>query len=229
MATFDTKIDPKFSNRDSRNEFVCKELLTDPKTTSILNLGGGGERHLQKYLNQKTCRVFEIDICGDCDLQINLDQVRKLPFEDNSFEITCAFDVLEHLEQFHLIFEEMVRISSKQILISLPVSSAEFLRSCIKGQKLNRDRNQHGVHSKFYGLPMRPPKDRHRWWLYYQDIIEFFEFFEASNPNYSISFITPKPKSLTKKLLQLVLPPVTFNNLFTPYVFIIINQEASDS
>ncbi len=51
--------------------------------------------------------------------------VRSLPFNNNSFDIVCAFEVLEHLPfcDFDKALKELKRVVNKKILISLPYSS----------------------------------------------------------------------------------------------------------
>jgi SAM-dependent methyltransferase len=48
--------------------------------------------------------------------------VTNLPFQDHDFDCVCAFQVLEHLPYAQALeaFEEMVRVSKKNIVISLP-------------------------------------------------------------------------------------------------------------
>ena len=51
----------------------------------------------------------------------------------------------------------------------------EFLR----GKKYAKDiqsRKHHGKFSKYYGLPLEKPKDRHRWFFSYDEAIEFAKF-----------------------------------------------------
>lgn len=180
------------NNRIGRNEFVANELILD--NLSILNIGGGGKRHLQtalKRCGKSNASVFEIDITGDCDLVLNLDKVKRIDFEDGKFDVVCAFDVLEHLEQFHLINEEIFRLSRKECLISLPISSTEFFPSLFGiSRKPDGNRNETGVYSKFYGLPKNHPDDRHRWFLYFDDIVEFYLNF-AEVKNCKVTFYTP--------------------------------------
>jgi 2-polyprenyl-3-methyl-5-hydroxy-6-metoxy-1,4-benzoquinol methylase len=44
----------------------------------------------------------------------------ELPFENNSFELVCAIEVLEHLERPHDALNEMARVSSQMLLVSVP-------------------------------------------------------------------------------------------------------------
>ena len=180
------------NNRTGRNEFVANKLISD--NLSVLNIGGGGKRHLQtalKRCGKSNVSVFEIDISGDCDLVLNLDKVNKIEFEDGTFDTVCALDVLEHLEQFHLMNEEIYRLSRNECLISLPISSTEFLPSLVgTSRKPDANRNQTGVYSKFYGLPKNIPDDRHRWFLYFDDIVEYYLNF-AEMKNCRVTFYTP--------------------------------------
>ena len=39
---------------------------------------------------------------GDNDITLNLDEIKKIPLDNKSFDAVVALDVLEHLENFHL-------------------------------------------------------------------------------------------------------------------------------
>jgi len=61
----------------------------------------------------------------DLDPDLKPDHVASataMPFEDESFDVVCAFQMLEHLpyEISLQAFEEMVRVSKRHVLISLP-------------------------------------------------------------------------------------------------------------
>ncbi|MDO5674087.1 MAG: class I SAM-dependent methyltransferase [bacterium] len=51
-----------------------------------------------------------------------------LPFEDSHYDVVCAFQMLEHLpyESALLAFEEMVRVSRRHVVISLPDARATW-------------------------------------------------------------------------------------------------------
>ena len=151
-------LNPNYSNRQERNEYVL-ELITKNflDTKSILNIGGGQKR----YLKNSGFIVTEIDKEGDNDFSLNLDVIDKLPFENNSFDTVLALDVLEHLEKFYFIFEEILRVSKKNVIISLPNSMIDLIPIFLNRKK--KDKNNQGVYNKFYGLPVQEPIDRHRW------------------------------------------------------------------
>lgn len=48
--------------------------------------------------------------------------VTQIPLPESTFDVVCAFQVLEHMpyDQSILAFQEMVRVSKKNIVISLP-------------------------------------------------------------------------------------------------------------
>lgn len=70
--------------------------------------------------------IFNVKIeTLDLDPELAPDHVGSatdLPFPDNSYDTVCAFQMLEHLpyEDSLLAFSEMVRVSSRNVVISLP-------------------------------------------------------------------------------------------------------------
>ena len=103
---------------------------------TILNIGGGGKRHSENALKKFNinAKCIEVDISGDNDFTIDLDKIEKLPFQNNQFSFCLLTDILEHLENFHLILKESFRVTEKILLISLPIPSNVF-PSIIKNKK----------------------------------------------------------------------------------------------
>ncbi len=216
------KIKPGYDSRESRNFFAATQLKR-LAVSSILNVGSGGKRHLQMALDDPNISIFDIDVFGDCDLTINLDEVNKLPFEDGAFDCVCSFDVLEHIENFHLINSEIMRISSKYVLISLPNSLQEIYAVIFRRNYLQEfDHNENGVFSKFYGLPLKPPSDRHRWWLYIEDIVRYYHTLYAKT--HSIEFWYPS-FSLKENILSLIIGKKKTMNFFTPYIWVLLEKK----
>ncbi len=214
-------ISPHYIERADRNIFAANQI-EKTQIERILNLGGGGKRHLQASFSDNNIEVYEVDIQGDCDLKINIDSLEKLPFEDNSFDAVCAFDVLEHLENFHLINEEMFRVSKEYVLVSLPNSATEIFSTVFRNKAQKNPDLDRGVFSYFYGLPLAPPSDRHRWWIYFQDIIRYYYYFSLKN-NASIEFWTPK-LNLKKKLFKTIFGSHLYHTFFCQHVWIKISK-----
>lgn len=215
-------INPHYIERADRNRFAARELQKT-EVRKILNLGGGGARHLKASLPHNDIDVFEIDIQGDCDLKVNLDALTRLPFTDQSFDVTCAFDVLEHLENFHLLHEEMLRVSKDYVLISLPNSTTEIVFNLLRNKpKIDRPSHE-GVFSKFYGLPLEYPSDRHRWWIYFEDIVRFYYYFSLKH-ELSLEFWTPR-LSFRKGLFKTIFGARIYYSFFCPHVWIKISRK----
>lgn len=212
-------INPYYLDRAARNRFAAFQLQSTP-VRRILNLGGGGARHLQSCISNSV-EVYEVDIQGQCDLTLDLDSVSKLPFDDASFDAVCAFDVLEHLENFHLVNEEMFRVAREYVLISLPNSATELFTNVVWNRPFGENIDA-GVFSKYYGLPLRPPTDRHRWWIYFEDIVRYYLHFSRLH-NASVEFWTPK-LNLKKRLFKRVFGSHLYFCFFCPYVWIKLSK-----
>jgi SAM-dependent methyltransferase len=199
MRRYDRTLVPAYQDRDGRNRWAASYLRTLSGKT-VLNLGGGGRRHLAKHLGAGW-QVHELDVTGDCDTCLNLDQVERLPFADGAFDICCALEVLEHLDRLHLVAEEMFRVAKSTLLISLPNAAVE-IAEILANRRYYTDPAENGVYSKFYGLPLAPPTDRHRWWLTFEDIVRYWLAYEERHACAVTFFIPNDEFSLKRKLLR---------------------------
>ncbi len=210
---------PDYSNRKERNEYVI-DLINNhfSETKTILNIGGGQKRYFKdtKYV------VTEIDKDGDNDFTIDLDKIKRLSFEDNTFDIALALDVLEHLENFHLILDEIIRVSKKNVIISLPNSLLDVFSILL--DKRQNDKINQGVYSKFYGLPLIKPIDRHRWFLTVSDIERFFKNYSIKN-KFTYEIVSPLNKSFKSKLLGFFLNDRLKKELLTKYCWVFIEKQ----
>jgi len=97
------------------------EVLT-LNPTKVLEVGPGPGVFKYTLLNNGIL-VETVDI----DPELNPDyiaSVTQLPFVDESYDCVCAFQVLEHLkyEESLRALNEMIRVSSRYVIISLPDS-----------------------------------------------------------------------------------------------------------
>ena len=88
--------------------------------SNILEIGPG------PGLFKSVAQTFGLEVLTlDVDPALSPDYLGSptdLPFGDDSFEITCAFEVLEHLpfEESLRALGEMIRTASKHVVVSLP-------------------------------------------------------------------------------------------------------------
>ena len=203
-----------FSDRKSRNELIT-EYLVQQKISQILNIGGGGSR----YLSHPMLDVFEVDIQGDNDLTIDLEKLSVLPFKDSSFEAVTCLDSLEHLNNFHLIFEESLRISRKGLLVTLPNSTRDVM-SLVKRDTRYLNYPDRGSMTKYYGLPLVADVDRHKWFIMGIDVLRFLSE-KVLNRQHEVVFLIPSKF----RILMKIFPYITFNFLLRTYVFWIEKKE----
>ena len=215
----DDSIAAEWKSRFDRSKFV-KLISENRACKKILNVGSGGNRELAKIVNSSTS-VFDIDMAGVCDLKLNLDCIEALPFTDGEFEMVCAMDVLEHLENFHLINDELFRVSSKYVLISLPNSASEFLQIALGRRDIGPE-VERGVFSKYYGLPIKAPPDRHRWWLYPQDIVRFYETY-ARTRGCKVNYFIPGA-SFSRSIARLLLGKRLYFTFLLPHIAVLLEK-----
>lgn len=166
-----------YNDREERNKFIVSQF-GKYLGTKVLNVGGGGQQYLQKFLSEEIVS-FELDIVGNPDLKVNLERELPIPIDDNAFETVICTDVLEHLDNLHDVWLELIRISSRYVIISLPNplcgSLMYVMEKPYKNNSLN-NRKTFGKFMKFYGLPYEKPVDRHKWFYAITEAEEFIEY-----------------------------------------------------
>ena len=202
-----------YSSREERAAYTYKkygEFLQG----GILDVGCG-DAHLTELVGSE---YIGIDIAGKPDVVFDLEQ-GKLPFGDNSFTCVVCTDVLEHLEKIHDMFFELVRVAKKYVIISLPNNWNPFIKEILKGES----------DSKFYGLPVEKPKDRHKWFFNYEEAENFiYRMAEKSGMNVVICepycpFEQRRPfiNFLTKTILN----EKRYNNIFTLALWSVLEKK----
>ena len=174
-----------FQGRQARIEYLAQAFkpFLDGKLLDV----GCDKAHLKAILPD--IDYVGVDISKDADIQLNLEESKGLPFADDSFDCVICSDVLEHLDNLHQIFGDMVRVSRKYLIISLPNNWANARRP------IGRGKGSFG----HYGLPVDPPQDRHKWFF---SLTEAEEFIEGQLKKYPISLlelrVSEKPKDKAK-------------------------------
>ena len=124
---------------------------------------GARDRVLEKYLSLGNIAYFSADLGGGHEFQFDLEQ--PLLLGDGEFDYVIALDVLEHVENIHQAFRELVRITDKQLIIGLPNMATISKRwSFFWRGRLGTAK---------YDLLPEHQGDRHRWLTVYQKINRF--------------------------------------------------------
>lgn len=90
------------------------------KPASILEIGGGDGTFAER-VRAAGIAYTSVDVAEDLHPDV-VASVTSLPFPDDSFDVVCAFEVLEHLpfDQFDRAVGELARVSRGRVLLSLP-------------------------------------------------------------------------------------------------------------
>jgi hypothetical protein len=128
---------------------------------SVLDVGCD-QAPLRKLVHQPF-RYLGVDRREGSDRVVDLER-ENLPFSDQQFDTALCTDVLEHLERCHAVFDEVCRVARKHVIISLPNPMSHLVFALAQGQ---------GGKQRYYGLPVDPPVDRHRWFFGHEDAVEF--------------------------------------------------------
>ena len=97
---------------------------------SMLDAGCGEGFTLDRFFNEKIGRKFEgieydpqaVKMANELypHLDIKQGDIYKLPYKNNSFDLVVATEVLEHLEDPKKAYRELLRVSRKYVLLSVP-------------------------------------------------------------------------------------------------------------
>lgn len=167
--------------RDARDKAAfLYEQYRDYLGASVLDVGCR-DGYLRLYATN--FRYIGIDISGSPDVIGDLNC--PLPFASDSFECVLCMDVLEHLDDIEFMFAELVRISRRLILVSLPNCWLAYKYHVMKGARVE------GFGG--YGLPTGWDADgdavldglkvqyRHRWHFNIQDAKRYVYLLSAKH------------------------------------------------
>ncbi len=109
-------------------------LLQESSVRRVLDLGCG-MGGFQAGLRARVDEVFgcdmdydSLEVCHARDYKETcISECGTLPFADNSFDLVCLFDVLEHMEDDALVLREVHRVLAPGGIIFLSVPAYQFL------------------------------------------------------------------------------------------------------
>lgn len=178
-----------FNTRISRTEYLV-ERFGEHLQGKLLDVGCN-EAPLKKLMPGGD--YVGIDVGGTPDIQLDLEAVERLPFEDGEFDAVVCIDVLEHLDNLHAMFDELVRVTKTSLVVSLP--------NCWSGARQPLARGTGAI--GHYGLPLTRPVDRHKWFF---SLAEAQAFLEDQPQRLPISLVeleaTERPRTMVKKLFR---------------------------
>lgn len=170
MLRFST--DYRYRDRQTKAKYVWLKYQSILRGRRILDVGAD-ECHLKQHLDSNTS-YLGIGLGGNPDMEVDLEQ-GLLPFADNTFDCVLCLDVLEHLDNIHGTFDELCRVTRRYVIISLPNPWSGIWQSLRSGQY------QSGQEVKFYGLPLEPPPDRHKWFFSHEEAEQFVKYRAEKN------------------------------------------------
>src|SRR3989338_9499375 len=124
------------------------------KAESILDAGCGEGFTMDKLLKEKVGKKIEgIEYSKNSIflskklypyLTIRQGSVYELPYKENSFDLVICTEVLEHLEEPAKALKEILRVSKKYLIISVPNEPLFMLSNFLRGKNLSRLGNDEG-------------------------------------------------------------------------------------
>ncbi len=157
--------------------FYQIDLVKKIKPKKVLEIGVGNKT-TSNYLKQ---RGINITTC-DFDEKLKPDfvaDIRNLPFKNNSYDLVMACEIIEHIpwKDIPKALSELQRVSKKNVLISIPYSSAgfELILRVPRTHKITKK----GFFSFFFRIPYFFMKMR----------FDGYHYWEMGRKNYSIKKI----------------------------------------
>lgn len=158
-----------------------------------------------------------IDVAGNPDHLIDLEATEQHPFEDRQFECVICIDVLEHLDALHRVFDELIRVTKRHLIVSLPNCW------CCARQQIERGRGS----ISHYGLPPERPADRHKWFINITQSREFFEAKATGELKLLDLCIVEKPRNgIVRAFRKLIYSDDCYQNRYAHTMFAVYEKAA---
>jgi len=202
-----------FKTRAARSRYVF-EQFPEVLKGRILDVGCD-EAPLRDMLPDET--YFGIDVGGRPDRVVDLEQADALPFGDAAFNCVLCIEVLEHLNNLHTIFQELFRVSSRDVIVSLP--------NCWCGARQKLERGRGNI--SHYGLPAEAPPDRHKWFFNTTQALDFFESAAPGTFGLTELRVVEKPRAAVMTTFRhLRYASAAYNNRYAHTVFAVYRRRA---
>jgi SAM-dependent methyltransferase len=201
-----------FPTRDERSRYVAQRFR--PYLTETVLDVGCFEAPLRSLLPD--VQYTGLDMAGAPDIWANLEQLERLPFENGVFHCVVCVHVLEHLNNLHEIFDELVRVSNRYLVIGLP--------NCWRGARRPIARGIGGF--RHYGLAKDPPADRHKWFFNISDA-QAFLVDQTTRTGLVINelFVTDSPRSAPIRWFRRIrYPGIRYANRYSNTLWVVYEK-----
>jgi len=192
---------PVFNERKKRTEWLYSHFKHLFNKSSVLDVGCY-EAPMRYFIGRKN--YIGIDFVGNPDIKINLESIKKLPFPAKKFDTVICIEVLEHLNNLYEISQDLFRVSKSSVLISLP--------NCWRDARVKLQKGRGSF--AHYGLPIKKPMDRHKWFFSTYEAIQFLESIKPSDYELKIILTEPKRNFLVKTFRKLWYSKTAYQNKF---------------
>ncbi len=144
-----------------------------------------------------------------------------LPYADGQFDSVFCLDTLEHITDIHTRFADLLRVTKKYAVVSLPNCWRKTPREMIGGRSIRAS----------YGLPVEKPMDRHRWYMNTEEIEDFL-FYNAAKNGFDVEGVLYHLPRIARwhyvlSALRPIIPERYFKNFFIANVFVLLRRKGS--
>jgi SAM-dependent methyltransferase len=203
-----------FPTRESRTRFVAKRF--EPVLKGDVLDVGCFEAPLRSLL--PSINYTGIDMSGNPDIRLDIEQAERLPFADGAFDCVLCVHVLEHLNNLYGMFDELIRVSRRHVLVGLP--------NCWRGARRPLERGEGGF--RHYGLPLSEPADRHKWFFSLSQAMDFLQG-KAAEKGLQVRelIITDNPKAAPIRWLRRArYPGLRYHNRYSNTIWVVYEKPA---
>lgn len=203
-----------------------KEILSqhqDKNAIKILNAGvatGATSLMLEKYA-ETTSLEYDKDCCAMLKELVGIDAVNasltELPFEDNSFDLVCAFDVIEHIEDHETAMAEINRVLKPNGQVFLTVPAFNFLWS-------SHDEINHHMR-RYTASSLTQVVEGNQFNTQFKSYFNFFLFLPIAAVRLFSSFLEKMKGSFSKKELQSDFKKIKTGNFINKILYFIFKME----
>jgi hypothetical protein len=204
-------IKPRYTNKQ---KYTLVGNYMHGRTGSFLDLGAG-DRVLLSRLPQENLEYKSHDLGPGHDFDFDLEA--PIPLPNCSYDYTAALDILEHIDNIHQAFHEILRITRQYAFITLPNIAVLSIRARLFFLGRLGDK---------YHLPIEPRRDRHRWVTVYPEILEFVSV-NASKAGFVVEVALNEIGYVPymRKIIRVItLSGVIAGGLFTRDVFFVLRR-----